>query len=299
LENPPHFAAGIARLRKQVSMSPMIRSVCLTLILIVLTRVSTAQELKVYTTIRDLSGPGAAANPDQAPVVVRSLMLFHAGKVYDVIEPAQEVTIFEPAHKRFTVLNKRRQLCTELSQDEIRQFLNLAENEVCKRMEILTEENTAAARKSLDVLRFQFQPDFAAEFDTAKLHLTMNGDNCQYTVDGFQPPASELLERYLHVADWMAQFNSVLHPQSLFPAPRLKLNQELRKREILPLKIVLKANTDPPLQLQAQHKWNWNFAKSDRQMIDEWERQLRDPLVRKVEFRQFQQEMLRKEITRR
>jgi len=68
---------------------------------------------------------------------------------------------------------------------------------------------------------------------------------------------------------------------------------------MLPITVVLKADTDPPLNLQAQHKWAWNFEKKDRQMIDEWDKQLRDPNLRTVSFRQFQQEMFRTEITRK
>ena len=101
---------------------------------------SFGQDLRVYTTIRDLSSSTESAKPDQAPVVVRSLMLFHAGKVYDYIEPAREVTIFEPAHRRFTVMNSRRQLSSELTQDEIRQFLGLAEDEAQKRLDSVGRE---------------------------------------------------------------------------------------------------------------------------------------------------------------
>lgn len=281
----------------ELNMMQSIRFVGFAIVLAVISNVGRGQELRVYTTIRDLSAQPANASVDQAPVVVRSLMLFHAGKVYDYIEPAREVTVFEPAHKRFTVLNARRQLCTELTQDEIRQFLGLAEEEATKRMENLAEETTPSSRKALEVLRFQFQPDFAVNYDEAKFHLTMTGDNCQYIVDGVQPPSADVLDQYLHVADWLAQFNSVLHPQSMFPAPRMKLNQELRKRELLPLTVVLKTNTSPPLHLQAQHKWAWTFEKKDRQMIDEWDKQLRDPNLRVMPFRQFQQEVLRTEIT--
>ena len=292
-------AADLERNAGNLNMSQPIRFAWVAIVLTLSVSNLPAQELRVYTTIRDLAGQKGPINPDQAPVGVRSLMLFHAGKVYDYIEPAREVTVFEPAHKRFTVLNGRRQLCTELTQDEIRQFLGLAEEEACKRMESLAEEISPASRKALEFLRFQFQPDFATEFDAAKFHLKMTGDNCEYMVDGVQPPSPDVLEQYLHLADWVAQFNSVLHPQSLFPAPRLKLNQELRKRGMLPLTVVLKVNTDPQLHLQAQHKWAWKFEKKDRQMIDEWEKQLRDPNLRTVPFRQFQQEMLRTEITRK
>ena len=57
-----------------------------------------AQEMRVYTTVRNLRG--SAVSEDRAPVVARSLTLFHAGKVYDYVEAAKELTIFEPAHHR-------------------------------------------------------------------------------------------------------------------------------------------------------------------------------------------------------
>ncbi len=258
-----------------------------------------AQEIRVYTTIRDLSAPSSAASTDQGPVVVRSLMLFHAGKIYDYIEPAREVTVYEPAHRRFTILNWRRQLYSELTHDEIRQFLGLAEDEAQKRLASLPDVSSATARKSLEVLRFQFQPDFASNFDVNKQQLTLTADNFQYVVDGFRPETPEVVEKYLQVADWMAQFNSVLHPQSLFPAPRLKLNEELRTQGMLPLTINLKADIDPVLHLQAKHEWTWNFQKTDRQLIDNWDKQLRDPNLRKLPFREFQKEMLRAEFARK
>ncbi|MEI8021400.1 MAG: hypothetical protein WCH39_24540, partial [Schlesneria sp.] len=104
-----------------------------------------AQEIRVYTTIRDLSGQSSSASPDHGPVVVRSLMLFHAGKIYDYIEPAREVTVYEPAHRRFTILNPRRRLCSELTQDEIRHFLGRAEDEAQKRLAFVPEESSASA----------------------------------------------------------------------------------------------------------------------------------------------------------
>ena len=262
-------------------------------------KVATAQEIRIYTTIRDVSGTSSTVSSDQGPIVVRSLMLFHAGKVYDYIEPAREVTVYEPAHRRFTVLNPRRQLCSELTHDEIRQFLGLAEDEAQKRLAFVPDESSASARKALEFLRFQFQPDFESSFDNTRQQLKLTADNFEYVVDGFQPETPEVVEKYLQVADWMAQFNSVLHPQSLFPAPRLKLNQELRSRGLLPLAINLKADSDPGLHLQAKHEWTWKFQKTDRQLIDNWDKQLRDPNLRKLPFREFQREMLRAEIARK
>ena len=258
-----------------------------------------AQEIRVYTTIRDRSGQPSSASAEHGPVVVRSLMLFHAGKIYDYIEPAREVTVYEPAHRRFTILNPRRRLCSELTQDEIRHFLGRAEDEAQKRFAFAPEESSASARRALEFLRFQIQPDFAASFDSDKQQLKLTADNFEYVVEGFQPENPEVVGKYLHVADWMAQFNSVLHPQSLFPAPRLKLNQELRSHGLLPLTVSLKAETDPLLHLQAKHEWTWNFQKTDRQLIDNWDKQVRDPNLRKLPFPEFQKETLRAEIPRK
>ncbi len=283
-------------------MTRSIRFACFALVACLAVAVShtvTAQEIRVYTTIRDLSGQSSSVNTEHAPVVVRSLMLFHAGKIYDYIEPAREVTVYEPAHRRFTILNPRRRLCSELTQDEIRHFLGRAEDEAQKRFGFVPEESSASARKALEFLRFQIQPDFAASFDHDKQQLKLTADNFEYVVEGFQPENPELVAKYLHVADWMAQFNSVLHPQSLFPAPRLKLNQELRNHGLLPLTVNLKTETEPVLHLQAKHEWTWNFQKTDRQLIDNWDKQLRDPNLRKLPFPDFQKETLRAEIARK
>ena len=41
-----------------------------------------------------------------------SVTLFHNGRVYDYVESADEVIIFEPTARRFTILNTARELVT-------------------------------------------------------------------------------------------------------------------------------------------------------------------------------------------
>lgn len=252
-----------------------------------------AQELRIYTRVHDLSGPSSQRAPEQC-----SLTLFHAGKVYDYIEPGQEVTIFEPALRRFTVLNARRQLRTELTQDEIRQFLGLAETEAHRRLDNANDQ-FPASRKSLELLTFLLKPEFSATFDSAKLQISLTSPQFQYIAEGFVPPSPEIVTKYLHVADWMAQFNSVLHPQSMLPAPRLQLNQEFRHRGLVPSHVRLQVESESTIQIEARHEWTWNLQKTDRQLIDDWEKQLQSPKFRQVNFRQFQQEMLRTETAKR
>jgi hypothetical protein len=249
---------------------------------------SLGQDIRIYTTIRDLSVPANQRHSEQ-----RSLMLFHAGKIYDYIEPAQEVTVFEPAHRRFTVMNLRRQLRSELTQDEIRQYLGLAEDEAQRQLMIVNGDTPPATRNALDLLQFQLKPEFATTFDAAKSQLSLTSPSVQYVVNGFVPKSPDIVEKYLHVADWTAQFNSVLHPQSLLPSPRLKLNHELRQRGLVPSSVKLQVQSDPLIHLEARHEWTWDLQKTDRQMIDEWEKILQSTRFRNPTFRQFQQEMLR------
>jgi len=255
-----------------------------------------AQDLRVHTTVRDLSGSGASKSNESDSVVARSLMLFHAGKIYDYVDPAQEVIVFEPAHHRFTVMNQPRQLRSELTQDEIRQYLGLVEKEAQRRIE---EDLPSPSRKPLELLQFQLQPNFATTFDSKKNHLQLGSPHLQYTVSTSTPPSAEIAEKYLFVADWTAQLNSVLHPQSMLPAARLKLNEELRQRTMIPLSVELKADAEPGLHLQARHEWTWQLEKTDRQLIDEWERQLQGAKLKTLPFRAFQQEMLKVETAKR
>lgn len=271
-------------------MSQSHRLILLAIGVLFFNNVSSSQEMRIYTTVRDRSSAAAGKQPDQ-----RSLMIFHAGKVYDYIEPAQEVTIFEPAHRRFIIVNLRRQLRSELMQDQIRKFLGMAEEEAQKKLAFADENLSPAARKSLDLLQFQLKPEFVTTFDASKAQLVLFNPRFQYVAAGlFAPPSQDFVDKYLHVADWMAQFNSVLHPQSLLPGPRIKLDRELRNHGLLPSTVDLQASAEFPIHLQAQHEWTWNLQSTDRQMIDEWEKQLQNPEIRIVSFLQFQQEMLKR-----
>lgn len=257
-----------------------------------------AQEMRIYTTVRNLATAAAAESPEKAPVIARSLTLFHAGKVYDYVDSAKEVTVFEPSHHRFTLLNERRRTVAEVSQDEIRQFLGLVEQEGWKRLETEQERTGASQLKSLGWLKFQLKPEFQISFDPAKSTLTMAERSGRYLAEGQVPPSKEVVESYLRFADAAAELNSVLHPQAALPKPRLQLNEELRKRQLLPITVDLEATLDRPLHLQARHEWTWKFQSTDRQLINGWDKQLNDATLRRVTFRQYQQESLSMEVTR-
>jgi hypothetical protein len=80
-----------------------------------------AQECRIYTVVYDESGEPTSGVVDRSPqprVLSRSLSLMHAGKVYDSIDALGEVTIFDPAERRFTILNTKHTLAASVSFDE-------------------------------------------------------------------------------------------------------------------------------------------------------------------------------------
>lgn len=252
-----------------------------------------AQEMRVYTKVKDL------AAPDPSEVRVRSLTLFHAGKVYDYVDSAKEVTIYEPGHHRFTLLSESRNSQAEVAHSEVRQFLTLAKNDAQKHLEAADELAGPSQVRSLAWVKFQLRPEFSISFDKSKSELLLLGNNCRYESRGVAPPSVEVAEAYLRFADAMAELNSVLHPRALLPAPRLKLNEELRQRGLLPVSVEFRAELDRPLWLRAEHEWTWKFSPSDRNLISKWERELADPAVRKVSFPQYQLDSLSGEVAKR
>jgi len=257
-----------------------------------------AQEMRVYTTVRNLTGHPATEPADKAPVLTRSLTLFHAGKVYDYVDTAREVTVYEPSHNRFTLLSERRGAIAEVSQDEVRQYLALVEQEAHKRLDTAGDGLTQNQIRSLSWLKFQLKPTFEASFNASRNTLTLTDNSCRYLAEGLAPPIQEVVPTYLRFADAAAELNSVLHPQAVLPRPRHQLNEHLRQHQLLPVIVDLQINLDRPLHLQARHEWTWKFQSTDRQLISSWEALLHDTNQRRLSFRQYQLELLGAEVAR-
>ncbi len=259
----------------------------------VMASAAVGQELRVFTRTEDLTGL-SADQLGKAPVVARSLTLFHAGKVYDYIDSAREVTIFEPVHRRFTILHEDSGAVTSVSQDEVRRFLEMAEDEALQLIASGTKNGTGT---KLDFLRFQIRPQFTVKVDEAASRVRMEHPLMRYEAECAAPPTGMTAKAYFDYADAIANLNAVLHPHSIWPAPRLQLNEELRQREWLPNTVRRQINGARTSDLRAVHEWEWKLNDHHRQMIVKWDRQLRDGNVRKLEFRQFQQEILTGKLT--
>jgi len=253
--------------------------------------IATAQQFRVYTRVTQMR-PGQSLPPTDQDVIARSLTLFHAGRVFDWLPAVGEVTVFEPSHERFILYNGRRKMATTVSFAEIQRVLDSARDETRSYVQRLEERGTVDAGSVTNPLRFQLAPVFEEKFDAGQQHLSLTSPRFRYEVTCGDPLTPQATTAYLNYADWAARLNYVLHPRSLYPEPRLKLNTSLREHQRIPLSVVLRVDFDQPLVLSADHRFAWQLEEQDRQHITHWEQQLRDNSLEWVAFRDYQQAIL-------
>lgn len=257
-----------------------------------------AQELRIYTVTRDHTVQ--ASDPTaKAPVIARSLTLFHAGKVYDYMDSLKEVTIFEPAHRRFTVLNEAAGQYAIITQDQVRRYVALAEDRAREISGELVRNGQAEDRVAIEFLQFQLQPQFSDDYVAAAQLLTLKSLQYLYEVKTVAPPQPATVDIYLRYADAIVELNSVLHPQSFLPGPRLALNQKLREHAVLPVSVKRRADFGQPSELVAEHEWKWALTELDRQLIDFWETKISKGTVKELPFEQLQRAVLTGRISQR
>lgn len=256
-----------------------------------LSSVASAQQFRVYT---EVSVPPQNPEPGkmQGEVVARSLTIFHAGRVFDWLKTAGEVTIFEPAHKRFVIFNGRKMIKTTIDFKEIDRMLASARDETSNHAERLLSRNDRDAQTIATSLQFQLNPKFKHSFAQNSLILDLDSPKLEYHVNCGTTPIPEAVEAYMEYADWTAKLNHVMHPRSLYPAPRMKLNERLRQHKVLPVKVQLRVDFDQPLHLQADHRFAWQLEKIDKQSIQHWENKVSDPSLQSLKFRDYQKAIL-------
>lgn len=251
----------------------------LSLLVFTMSSVSSAQEFRIYTKVWDLN---AGSDP-----VARSLSIWHAGKVYDVLESAGEVTIFEPAQRRISIVNSNKMLLTSVDFDELKHFLRETEDRLAEQA-----QKNSPSKELVDWLQFQLHPQFAVSLDPQKNRLSLESRPLSYEVKGESKIPPQVIESYANYADWTCRLNYLLHPQPVFPNVRLELNQQLRKAKLFPVEVQLRARLDQPLNLKAVHKLEWNLDSRDRQKIHQWESQLRDSKLKTVTLMEYQRALL-------
>lgn len=251
--------------------------------LTLLPQMAAAQDMRVYTTV-------AAVEENREQVVSHSLTLFHAGKVYDYMEDVGEVVILEPARNRFIILGGN-YTATDVPFSEVHQFLDAAQSKADEYLEEVQKSGDANQLKRSLAIAFQMKPDLTARFNEAEQTLQIQGEFLTYQVHAAAAPSPEFLRQYLDYADWAARLNYVLHPHSAYPTARIRLDEELKERGVIPVTVELSAKLDQPVRLKARHDYR-GLQAIDRQLINRWEQQLLAPEIHWVSFHEYQQKLL-------
>lgn len=249
-----------------------------------------AQGLRVSQFVYDASRLDAAGNE---PLLSSSFTLFHNGRVYDYVESAGEVVRFEPAAKRFVVMNPSRGVYTNVPFEEVRNILQAREPESRQYIRELMAQNSDEASRVARSINFQLNPKFESKFNSRSGVLALTAPSWKYIVTTREWDDADQLQHYLAYTDWMARLNCVLHPNSMFPEPRLALNEELRLlKNRIPVYVQLDLRPDDRLVLRAEHQFARNLTDHDRSLINRWDAALTDGSLKNVPLRKYQQAVL-------
>jgi len=248
------------------------------------------QGLRVSTVVYDA---GRLNSSGQEPILASSFSLFHNGRIYDYVEAAGEVVIYDSTGKKFTVINSQRGVSTTILFQELQKMLRERGPKTKEYIRELTAKRAPDAEKAARMLEFQLNPEFESRFDPATGLLSLQAPSWKYSVSTREWQDAEQLKRYLTYTDWTARLNYLLHPSSMFPEPRIALNAELRKMENrIPVLVQLDLRPDERLVLRAEHQFVGNLTDRDRSLISGWDAMLTDGTLKSVPFRSYQEKML-------
>jgi hypothetical protein len=237
-----------------------------------------AQDFCVYTRIydaRESDGAGKEKNPATSKVKGRSTSLFHAGKVYDYGDSGRQMTIFEPAHERFVIIDEPRHQIIVVPFEYIENRLFRATHKTERKIEQLRGQGTADEKKDAELLQFYLTPKFQEKFAAGKPPLLkLTSPFLSYEVECATHDSTELIQGYLNYTDWAQRMNYLSNDRAIPPGPRLALNEVLRRRNLLPVKVTLHTRLRDGLHLRAEHQFYWNLDPADLKLITHWEKRM-------------------------
>jgi hypothetical protein len=249
-----------------------------------------AQGLKISTQIRAVD-PTAAET--EGTVVSSSLTLFHNGRIFDYVAAADELCVFDPVQKQFVVASASRKIQTVVTFDEIRHHAETRRMRTEEYLQEMSGGQSVAGAAELQFIRFQLNPEFRQSFEPSRNMLVLASPALTYRIELSRWEDADQVERCLTWRDWTARLNSVLHPDNLFPEPRLEVNRAIRERGgSLPIVVELDRRPAAVKLLRAEHQITAGLADDDHSRIARWESMLRTEELQTVPLRRYQQTSL-------
>lgn len=244
------------------------------------------QEFRVSTRIVAVRRSGLKT---EQTCVGNSTNLFHAGKVYDDAGSTKQMTIYEPAHERFVLIDEERQVKTFVAFGFIETALHQREKSTVQKLKDMAAR---ASAREMQLVRFQIDPDFTSEYNARSHEMTLKSPVMTYTITCEDYPVPQVISAYLDYADWAARLNFVVDDRAMFPAARIDVNTALREKRLLPVVVSRKVEQGGQ-HLKAEHKYYWDLSADDRETIRRWEGLVASKQVREVGFYEYQEPRLK------
>jgi hypothetical protein len=206
--------------------------------------------------------------------------LFLAGIVYDF--PATplgpwEITVFDPARGRFTLLDTKRKMRTDLQMTSIE--------------EVVEAQRERASRGDSPFLKFLAHPEFEETYDEQTGELELESAFMTYTLTTETADSAEAMRQYSDFADGFTKLSPVLEAAAPPPFARLVVNQALRERGRIPDRVAMSARPDGTVGskqeflLRSEHDIKWKLQAADIARIEEVKNNI--ALFELVSFEEF------------
>jgi hypothetical protein len=183
--------------------------------------------------------------------------LFLDGVVYDFLKKPEQTAVFRKPSAgkpgQFTLLNEQRSILTKFSTDQVDGTV--------------TKMKAWASRQKDPFLQFAANPEFDESFDDNTGTLKLASHLETYNVDTIPAEHPDAIVEYRQFLDAYTRLNTLLSGGMLQPGPRLRLNSELARRKVVPVKVELTRSGEEPLR--AEHAFTWRLSQDDQKRIDE------------------------------
>jgi len=206
----------------------------------------------------------------------QGVTIFQEGLVFDFLDEPAEVIVFDKAHRRFIFLDASRHVRSEISVDDVQNFIN----RVKQRLSGQTNPN----------FRWLADPSFDESFDREHAELTLKSPLITYQVQ-VQATDATVATQYHEFSDWYARLNFVLNPKSRPPFPRIFLNDAIDRHEGVAKEVHLVAASslkDVPVKITSHHQLSTQLDSTDTNRVAEARKHLQS--FRSVSFREYRQE---------
>lgn len=223
-------------------------------------RVALADDFRIQTKVFKNDPTAKKGQPPKQ--VSETTTIFRAGLVYDFLTvPGQieEITIFDYPRLRFILLDPTRRVKTIIKTDDIKGF---------------TQQLQLRARQHKEpFLNFLADPKFEPHANPTAENFGLSSIWMTYDVETMAAKNAYVAQQYADFAEWYAQINAMINPAAFPPFARLAVNQELKQRRQLPVRVLVtyfpQESEKKQITLRADHNVQWRLIDSDLRRVDD------------------------------